>query len=210
MNMIRKLLIVSAVLSLFTFHSFAQIDSLKNKIEQIVKTKDAVVGVSIRGIESKDSLNINGEMHFPMQSVFKFHIALAVLDQVDQGKLTLNQEIFISKKELLPNTWSPIRDKYLDGNIKLTLAEIIKYTVAISDNNGCDILLKLIGGPGKVEKYIHKLDIQDISIIYNEEEMHKNWDAQFSNWTTPKAATDLLIIFYTKNVLSDSSFNFLL
>ena len=210
MNMIRKLLIVSAVLSFFTFLSYAQIDSLKHKIEQIIKTKDATVGVSIRGIESKDSLNINGEMRFPMQSVFKFHIALAVLDQVDQGKLTLNQEIFISKKELLPNTWSPIRDKYPDGNVKLTLAEIIKYTVAISDNNGCDILLKIIGGPEKVEKYIHKLGINDISITYNEEEMHKDWDAQFSNWTTPKAATDLLVAFYTKNILSDSSFNFLL
>ncbi len=199
-----------ALVSFFSCPSYAQIDSLKHKIEQILKTKDATVGVSIRGIESKDSLNINGEMHFPMQSVFKFHIALAVLDQVDQGKLTLNQEIFISKSELLPNTWSPIRDKYPNGNVKLTLAEIIKYTVAISDNNGCDILLKLIGGPDQVEEYIHKLGIKDISITYKEEEMHKDWDAQFSNWTTPKAATDLLVAFYNKNILSDSSFNFLL
>ncbi len=89
--MIRKLLIASAVLSFFTFHSFAQIDSLNNKIEQIIKTKDATVGVSIRGIENEESVNINGERHFPMQSVFKFHIALAVLDQVDNGKLKLEQ-----------------------------------------------------------------------------------------------------------------------
>lgn len=188
----------------------SQIDSLKHKIEQIIVTKDAVVGVSIFGIENKDSLSINGNERFPMQSVFKLHIALAVLDQVDRGKLNLNQEIFISKKELLPNTWSPIRDKYPNGNIKLTLAEIIKYTVAISDNNGCDILLKLIGGPEEVEKYIYGLGIKNISITYNEEEMHKDWDAQFSNWTTPTAATELLVAFYTKNILSKSSFNFLL
>lgn len=188
----------------------SQIDSLKHKIEQIIVTKDAVVGVSIFGIENKDSLSINGNERFPMQSVFKFHIALAVLDQVDRGKLNLNQEIFISKKELLPNTWSPIRDKYPNGNIKLTLAEIIMYTVAISDNNGCDILLKLIGGPEEVEKYIYGLGIKNISITYNEEEMHKDWDAQFSNWTTPAAATELLVAFYTKSILSKSSFNFLL
>ncbi len=46
-----------------------------------------------------------------MQSVFKFHIALAVLDLVDQGKLSLDQKVFIKKSELLPNTWSPIRKK---------------------------------------------------------------------------------------------------
>jgi len=208
--MIRKLLILSIVLSLFIFDSYPQLDSLKNKIEQIIKTKDATVGVSIRGIENNDSLSVNGDAHFPMQSVFKSHIALAVLDQVDKEKLKLDQEIFISKDELLPNTWSPIRDKYPDGNIKLTLAEIIKYTVAISDNNGCDILLKTIVGPKKVNKHIHKLGIRDVSISVNEEQMHKDWNAQFSNWTTPKAATDLLITFYTKNILSESSFNFLL
>jgi beta-lactamase class A len=202
--------IIVAAISLFTFHSYSQIDSLKNKIEQIIKTKDATVGVSICGIKNNATLNINAEKHFPMQSVFKFHIALAVLEKVDKGDLSLDQEIFISKSELLPNTWSPIRDKNPNGNIKLTLAEIIKYTVAISDNNGCDILLKMIGGPKKVEKYIHKLGIKDISISVNEEQMHKDWNAQFSNWTTPKAATDLLVAFYTKNILSKSSFNLLL
>jgi beta-lactamase class A len=208
--MVRKFFIIATAFSLFTFHSFPQIDSLKNKIEQIIKTKNATVGVSIRGIENNDSLSVNGDAHFPMQSVFKFHIALAVLDQVDKGDLSLDQEIFISRDELLPNTWSPIRDKYPDGKIKLTLAEILKYTVAISDNNGCNILLKTISGPEKVEKYIHKLGVKNISIKYNEEEMHKDWNVQFSNWTTPKAATDLLVAFYTKNILSKSSFDFLL
>lgn len=203
------LLIFTAALSLLTFQSFAQIDSLKNKIEQIIKTKDASVGVSIHGIENNEFLDINGEKHFPMQSVFKFHIALAVLNQVDKGKLKLDEEIFISKKELLPNTWSPIREAYPEANVKLTLAEIIRYTVAQSDNNGCDILLRKIGGPKRVEKYIRKLGVKNISIKHNEEEMHKNWNAQFSNWTTPKAATDLLIKFYEGKVLSKNSFDFL-
>lgn len=205
----RKKIFIVALFALFAFRVHPQIDSLKNKIEQIIKTKDAVVGVSICGIENNECLDINGEKHFPMQSVFKFHIALAVLDQVDKGELKLDEEIFISKKELLPNTWSPIRDKYPDGNIKLTLAEIIKYTVAISDNNGCDVLLRKIGGARKVEKYIHKLGVKDISIKYNEEEMHKDWDAQFSNWTTPKAATDLLVKFYRGSILTKNSFDFL-
>lgn len=189
--------------------SSGNIDSLRNKIEQAIKNKDAFVGVLIRGRENNDTLNINGDSRFPMQSVFKFHIALTVLEQVDKGKFKLDDEILISKAEMLPNTWSPIREKYPEGNVTLTLAEIIKYTVAWSDNNGCDILLKRIGGPKEVERYIKKLEIDDIAIVFNEEEMHKDWNAQFSNWTTPKAATELLVNFYTKNILSDSSFNFL-
>lgn len=189
--------------------SSGNIDSLKNKIEQAIKNKDAFVGVSICGIENNDTLGINGDSRFPMQSVFKFHIALTVLEQVDKGKFKLKDEILISKAEMLPNTWSPIREKYPEGNVTLTLAEIIKYTVAWSDNNGCDILLKMIGGPKEVERYIKKLEIDDIAIVFNEEEMQKAWNAQFSNWTTPKAATDLLVKFYTMNILSNSSFDFL-
>ncbi len=68
----------------------------------------------------------------------------------------------------------------------------------------------MIGGPKVVENYIKKIGIDDIAINFNEEDMHKDWDAQFSNWTTPKAATDLLILFYTKKVLSDSTYKFLL
>lgn len=117
-------------------------DSLKQKIEQIISTKNADVGVSISGIEDLDSLSVNGNRHFPLQSVFKFHIALTVLNEVDRGRLFLNQEIQVTKTDLLPDTWSPLREKYPNGNIKISLAEILNYTVSQSDNNGCDILLR--------------------------------------------------------------------
>ncbi|MFA6542287.1 MAG: class A beta-lactamase, subclass A2 [Bacteroidota bacterium] len=187
----------------------AQTDSLHHKIETVLSGKKAVVGVSIYGIENKEWININNDRHYPMQSVFKFHIALTVLHRVDEGKLQLSLEIMIKKNDLLPNTWSPIRDKYPDGNVVLSLAEIINYTVALSDNNGCDILLRLIGGVKVVNEYIHSLGITDVAVAANEEEMHKAWDVQYANWTTPKAATDLLVLFYDQKVLSKTSFSFL-
>lgn len=194
---------------LISSSAFAQKDSLKQKIEEIISTKKADVGISIYGIESKDSLSINGNKHYPMQSVFKFHIALKILNLVDNGKLMLQQKVFIKKSDLLPNTWSPIREDYPEGNINLPLSEILKYTVSQSDNNGCDILLNLIGGPKIVNDYIHNLGIKDISIQANEEEMHKDWNIQFLNWTTPNAASDLLLLFFKKKILSKSSFDFL-
>ena len=125
--------------------------------------------------------------HFPMQSVFKFHIALAVLSQVDKGRLSLDQKIKIEKKDLLPGLHSPLREKYPNG-ATLPLAEIIRYTVSNSDNVGCDALLRLLGGPQAVEKYFLRNGFKDISIKINEEVMQNNWDLQFQNWTTPKAA----------------------
>lgn len=197
------------VLFVISFHGIAQKKQLSTQIKQIIAHKKADVGVSVHGIESKDTLTVNGNRHYPMQSVFKFHIAMAVLNQVDKGKLSLSQKIHIKKSELLPDTWSPIRDAHPKGDVILPLSEIIKYTVAQSDNNGCDILMRLIGGPKPINDYIHNLGVKDVAIKANEEEMHKEWDVQFLNWSTPKAVTDLLVKFYTKKVLSKNSFNFL-
>jgi beta-lactamase class A len=204
-----KQLIFTILFISLTLCSFAQIDSLRQKIAQIIATKNATVGVAIDNFENGDTLSINNDVHYPMQSVFKLPIALAVLNEVDNGKLSLNQKILIKKADLLPGFWSPLRDTYPNGNIKLPLYKIIEYTVGQSDNNGCDILLRLIGGPATVNDYIHKIGIKDINIEVSEEEMHKEWNVQFRNWATPTAATALLRKFFDGNILSKKSFNFL-
>ena len=91
----------------------------------------------------------------------------------------------------------------------MSLAEVIKYTVAESDNNGCDILLRLLGGPSTVNNYIHSLGIKGFSVQFNEKEMHEKWSAQFSNLTNPAAAAELLRTFYVGSILSRKNFDFL-
>ncbi|MES2517604.1 MAG: class A beta-lactamase, subclass A2 [Bacteroidota bacterium] len=188
---------------------YSQTNLLRNKIAEIVKSKQATIGVAILDFENKDTLTYNNDFHFPMQSVYKFHLAFAVLNQVDAGKLSLNQKIYLTKTDLLPDTWSPLRDKYPAGNVEIPLSEIISYTVSQSDNNGCDILFRLLGGPQKINQYIHNLGIKDVAIVATEEEMHKDWNVQYTNWSTPFAATKLLEKFYRKKILSKSSQDFL-
>ncbi|MGB4775267.1 MAG: class A beta-lactamase, subclass A2 [Daejeonella sp.] len=206
----KRTFFITIVIALSTTTVFAQTATvLKQEIQQVIKTKKADIGLAVYGLESLDTLSINGNKHFPMQSVYKFHIALAVLDQVDKGKLSLSQKLHLTKSDLLPGTYSPLRDKYPDGTSEISLAEVIQYTVSRSDNNGCDILLRLIGGPKTANDYMHKIGIKDISIQASEEEMHKAWDVQFTNWTTPNATTELLKIFYNRKILSKKSHDFL-
>ncbi|MBA5794043.1 class A beta-lactamase, subclass A2 [Flavobacterium sp. xlx-214] len=208
----KKLFQITPLLFLFiSYQTFAQTtNELKQKIQQIIWTKNVEVGVAISGNNNKDTLSIHGNDRFPLQSVFKFHIAIAVLSEIDKGNLSFNQKIKIEKKDLIPNLYSPIRDKYPNGTI-LPLSKIIEYTVSQSDNVGCDLLLKLIGGPKAVEEYFIKNGIKDVSIKINEEVQQANWDLQFENWTTPKAANEVLSTFYYNHakLLSEKSYNFL-
>ena len=209
--MVRLHRITTILLLIFAFQTSAQTTALLlQNIEQIIASKNAVVGVSIIGPKAQDTLSINGGSHLPMQSVFKFHIALALLSEVDKGRFSLDQKININKADLLPGTHSPMRDKYPDG-ASLSISEILKYTVSSSDNNGCDILLRLIGGPQTVEDYFAKNNFKDFSIKINEETMHGEWEQQFRNWTTPIAASGLLSAFYDKHqtFLSTKSYSFI-
>ncbi|HCN47861.1 MAG TPA: class A beta-lactamase, subclass A2 [Chryseobacterium sp.] len=184
------------------------IKDLRNKIHEIISTKNATVGVSLKGIEDQDTLSINGNKNTPLMSVFKFHIALAVLNHVDKGKLKLDQKFFIKKEELLPDTWSPIRDEYPQGNMNLTLDQLLRYTVSHSDNNGCDILLNILGGTQTVQKFINQQGIKDFTIKVNEQQM-SSFDKFYLNTTTPLATTAILEKFYNGKVLKKETTKYL-
>lgn len=207
----KKIRLIPVMLFAFFIQGYSQNNGpLRQKIDSIITTKKAIVGVAINGMIAGDTLSINGYQHFPMQSVFKFPIALTVLSEVDKGHLSLDQKIDIRKSELLPGLWSPLRKKYPDG-ATLTIAKIIEYTVALSDNVGCDVLLKLLGGPEAVENYFSSLGFTDFAVKINEETMQNNWELQFLNWTTPKEANSILATFYENKsgLLSQESYDFI-
>ena len=209
MKIVKRILLV--LLSLFTVvYSNAQTDNLTLKIENVLKAKNARIGVAIFNSNEKDTLKINNDFHFPMQSVMKFPIALAVLSEIDKGNLSFEQKIEITPQDLLPKTWSPIKEEFPNGTT-LTIEQILNYTVSESDNIGCDILLKLIGGTDSVQKFLNANHFTDISIKANEEQMHKDWNTQYQNWATPTAMNKLLIDTYNnKNqLLSKKSYDFI-
>jgi beta-lactamase class A len=188
--------------------SAQKIDNLRNELNQIISKKNATIGVSIKAIEDNETLNINGNLNAPLMSVFKFHIALATLNLVDKGKLSLNQKVFIKKEDLHENTWSPIRDEYPNGNMYLTIDQLLRYTISHSDNNGCDILLELIGGTKTVQKFINNQGIKDFVIKLNEQDM-RIWENLYVNTTTPIATTELLEKFYKGKVLQKKTTKYL-
>ncbi|SIS30722.1 beta-lactamase class A [Chryseobacterium joostei] len=187
------------LLSLPLFSQTHTNPELKKIIESIIVNKKADVGVSIMEIPKKEVVQINGNKFYPMLSTVKFHIALAILHKVEKGELSLQQKIYIKKEELLENTWSPFQKEHPEGNIELTLEETMKWMVSYSDNNLTDILLRLIGGPEPVQKFINS---KNFVIKNNEEDMHKDWDSQFINTITPNEANRLLEKFYNGKLLN--------
>ena len=190
--------------------SFAQQNSdLLSKMDSIAKPAKGKVGVSVLNMETGKSLDYYGDEPCVMQSVFKFPVALAILDKIDKGEFSLQHKIHIAPKDLVKDTWSPMRDSFPEGNVNLTFETLIKFMVSNSDNNACDILIHHLGGPKKLQKYLRKIGIDDIAVKYDEAGMSKKWNNQYKNWCSAKAMTELLEKFYTGKILSKANTDFL-
>ena len=185
-------------------------NALQSGFEQIADTIKGNIGVSALHIETGESISFNGNKRFPMQSVYKFPIAMVMLHEIDKGKFSLDDTIMINRNEYIPEAGhSPIRNKYPKG-AKLTIKDILEYNVSQSDGTACDVLLRLLGGTERVEKSIHDLGVKNIAISITEMVQVANDTIQYQNWSTPKAMNQLLEIFYVGDYLSKESRDLLL
>lgn len=178
---------------------------LRNQVEQISHAAQGRVGVTATVLETGETVTLNGDRQFPMQSVYKFPIGMAVLAQVDRGKLSLDRRVRVKASDFVSDLQhSPIRDKYPQG-VELSLAELLKYMVSESDGTACDVLLELVGGPEVVTQYLRDLGVNGIVVADTEKEIGQDKAVQYRNYATPDAAVVLLQSLHEGQGLSRSS-----
>ncbi|GAA6618380.1 hypothetical protein NUACC26_041910 [Scytonema sp. NUACC26] len=184
--------------------------SLQDQIEQISRDAKGRVGVAVTAIETGESVALNGKQQFPMQSVYKFPIGMAVLYQVDRGVLSLEQKVRVTKKDFVTaRQHSPIRDNHPQG-VELSVLDLLQFMVSESDGTACDVLLGLVGGPEFVTKYLRNLGVNDIVVANTEKELGQDPRAQYRNWATPEAMVTLLRALHSGRGLEKRSLALLL
>lgn len=180
-------------------------NELRDRLEQIARTAQGRVGVTATVLETEQSVTLNGEQRFPMQSVYKFPIGMAVLAQVEKGKLKLAQRVRVEKSDFVSQRQhSPIRDENPQG-VELSLAELLKYMVSQSDGTACDVLLRIAGGASVVTQYLRELGINDIVVANTEKEIGQDKAVQYRNFATPDATVVLLRALHQGRGLSESN-----
>jgi len=181
-----------------------QNEELRKQIEQIAAAAKGRVGVAAEVLETGQAISLSPHEHFPMQSVYKLPIGMAVLAQVDNGKLTLDQLVRVEKSDFVHSGQrSPIRDKNPNG-VELSLRELLRYAVSESDGTASDVLLKLVGVDA-VTRYLNELGINEIIIANSEKEIGQDWETQYRNWASPAASIQLLRSLQERRGISEAS-----
>jgi beta-lactamase class A len=164
---------------------------LHQRIAEIAKdaTGTVYMACSLPGMQLDCDLNAHG--HPPMQSTFKFPLALVVLHQVELGKLQLDQPIRFLKSDRSV-TYSPLQREFPEADVDVPLRKLIRLSVETSDNTATDIELRLIGGPAVLQQYLDSLGFAAIHQEHSEHTLHGDQRLQYRDYAEPAAMVALL------------------
>jgi beta-lactamase class A len=200
---------------------FAQ-NSLRTQVAAIAKDAGGIVGVSCELPGTKLNCDLNAHNHAPMQSMYKLPLALTALHLAKMGKLLPDQgpgestDVILDRKvrflptDIIPDSYSPLTDRYPKADVDVTLREVIQLAVGVSDNGAEEILVRLVGGPLAVENYMHSLGINAIQVRYSERDLDRDENLQYQDWIEPTAAVELLERLVNNSPFSPTMNTFLL
>lgn len=148
------------------------------------------------------SLNISSTERFAHCSTFKWLLATLVLQQVDQGKATLDKAVPYTKADLLD--YAPVTTKNLARG-HMTLAELCEAAVEWSDNTAANLLLAQVGGPAGLTAFARSLGDGVTRFDRTEPDLNSNQSGDPRDTTTPDAMAGLLKTVFTGTVLKADS-----
>jgi beta-lactamase class A len=113
------------------------VSSLQNELAMLVTTKSADVGIAAIDLASGEVVSVRGDRRYPMASTVKVAVAATYLSYVEKG------------------------DRSLDDTISgVSAATLMRRMLVHSDNHATDLLLRNLGGPDTVQKWLdwHNVD----------------------------------------------------
>ena len=154
---------------------------LDREISRIGGTFPGHVGIAVRDIAARRTLHFNGLQLFPQQSVSKLWVTLTALGEVDAGQLELTEKVEIRDPDLTV-FHQPIRDIVRRrGSFTTDYADLIERAITHSDNTANDRILRRVGGPDVVQKFLDDHGLS--SIRFGTDERTKQSGIAGLTWT---------------------------
>lgn len=164
--------------------------------------KDKRAGIGVAWMSDGKLMSVNNRRRYPMMSVFKLHVAVAVLRKMEREGVSPDTILNISQEQMLKDTYSPLLRLHPDGCFTIPMRELLRYSVAESDNNACDILIGYAGGTDWISREMRSIGVRNFSITETEASMHADRSRCRNNSSTPGSVVRLLRDIYEGGILT--------
>jgi beta-lactamase class A len=115
--------------------------TLHRRLDSLSDAHHGVVGYSIINLETGERLSRRGDEPFPTASLIKVPIAVALMEQVAAGQLSLDDRITVLRIEKVPGAGLL---QFLHDGAEITIRDAAWLMLTISDNTATNLLLSRI------------------------------------------------------------------
>lgn len=168
------------------------------------------IGVAVLDTARNKQYLRNQDKPFPMQSVCKLPLAIAILRLADQGKLAVDDKITVRRSDVVP-FHSPIKEEIKGDKSDFTIRALMTAAVCNSDNTACDVLIARAGGTSAVTNILKEAGVKGIRLDRPEGKLQPE-SVQIAKFlvdprdtATPEAMIEMLQNLYSGKLLSKSS-----
>lgn len=147
-------------------------------------------------LESGDYLNLRGDQVFPTASIIKLPILMAFFQDVDAGKIRLN-ETLVMRPELIVGGSGTLQD--LPPWSKFSALETVTRMITVSDNTATNMIIRRMGGIGVLNQRFRNWGLQK-TVMRN-----MLPDLRGTNTTTARELVRTLALLHSGKLLSAQS-----
>lgn len=134
---------------------------LLGRIQALGRAFPGEVGIAVRDVHEGWVASYNGYRLFPQQSVSKLWVAIALMDAVDQGRVSLTDPVTVTASDMTL-FHQPIRGQLQNGVFRTTIGDLLYRAMTQSDNTANDILLRKAGGPDAVRAVLARAGVRQV------------------------------------------------
>ncbi|PPQ19826.1 class A beta-lactamase [Bradyrhizobium sp. AC87j1] len=160
------------------------------------------IGVYAENLATGKKLAWRADERFVMCSTFKASLAACVLARVDRGEEQLAAMIAYGKADLLD--YAPVAKQNLAAGA-MSVSDMCKAIVELSDNTCANLLLARIGGPATLTAFWRSLGDTTSRLDHNEPELNRSPPGDPHDTTTPAAMAGNLRRLVVGEALSPAS-----
>ncbi len=160
------------------------------------------IGVYARNLKSGAVLAWRADERFVMCSTFKASLAALVLTRVDRREDHLDATVRYGAADLQP--YAPVARAGLAKGA-LSVGELCKGAVELSDNTCANLLLARVGGPAALTAFWRACGDRNSRLDHNEPLLNRSPPGDPHDTTTPSAMVDNVQRFLLGDVLAPGS-----
>ncbi len=123
-------------------HSADWRDDLRQRIERIDRDSPGKLGVYVKRLDSGETFGHHADELFYLSSSTKVAVALAVLQRVDAGKLTLGTNVALQESDRIDGSGELV---WLRTGSSHTIDSLLTRMLGVSDNTAANMLIRTVG-----------------------------------------------------------------